>query len=211
MGKELDSKCKQCRRIGEKMFLKGERCSSAKCAMVKRNYPPGFHGPKGKKRSSDYGLQLNEKQKARKMYGLSEKQFVLSFNKIQKKGGDVGNNFLKCLEMRLDNVIYRSGMASSRTQARQLVNHGHFSINDRTVDIPSYQVKSGQVIKAKKSSKQNKHFRDLPERLKNLAPEQKSWLNLDIKDLSIKILHEPQQKDLPSNIKTYMIIEFYSK
>ncbi|HPT08090.1 MAG TPA: 30S ribosomal protein S4 [bacterium] len=211
MGKTLDSKCKQCRRIGEKLFLKGERCSSPKCAMVKRNYPPGFHGPKGKKRSSDYGLQLNEKQKTKKMYGITEKQFRLSFDKIQKKGGDIGNNFIKYLEMRLDNVIYRSGLAGSRTQARQLVNHGHFSINDRTVNIPSYQVKSGQIIKIKKSSKKNRYFVNLPEKLKTLAPEQKSWLGLDAKELSVKVLHEPQQQDLPSNIKTYMIIEFYSK
>jgi small subunit ribosomal protein S4 len=211
MGKNLDSKCKQCRRIGEKLFLKGERCSSPKCAMVKRNYPPGFHGPKGKKRSSDYGLQLNEKQKAKKMYGLSEDQFKLTFNKVQAKGGDIGNNFLKALEMRLDNVVYRSGIGSSRTQARQLVNHGHIIVNDRKVNIPSYQVKIGQIIKVKKSCQKNKYFRDLPEKLKTLAPEQKSWLAVDTKDLSLKVLHEPKQQDLPLNIKTHMIIEFYSK
>lgn len=211
MGKNLDSKCKQCRRIGEKLFLKGERCLSTKCAMVKRNYPPGFHGPKGKKRSSDYGLQLNEKQKAKKLYGLTEKQFRVSFDKIQKKGGDVGNNFLRHLEMRLDNVIYRSGFAPSRVQARQLVNHGHFTVNDRKVNIPSFQVKIGQMVKVRKSCKNNRYFRDLPEKLKNLAPEAKSWLAVDVKDLSAKILHEPRQQDLPLNIKTHMIIEFYSK
>lgn len=211
MGKNLDSKCKQCRRVGEKLFLKGERCLSAKCAMVKRNYPPGPHGPKGRKRSSDYGLQLNEKQKAKKIYGLTEKQFRISFAKIQKKGGDVGKNFLAHLEMRLDNVIYRAGFAPSRIQARQLVNHGHFKINGRKVNIPSYQVKVGQVIELRKKAKNNKYFRDLPEKLKNFASEQKSWLATDIKELSIKVLHEPQQQDLPSNIKTYMIIEFYSK
>jgi len=211
MGKNLESKCKQCRRIGEKMFLKGERCSSAKCAMVKRNYPPGFHGPKGKKRSSDYGLQLTEKQKARKFYGLTEDQFRISFNKIQKKGGNVGDNFLAYLEMRLDNAVYRAGLAPSRAQARQLVNHGHFQVNDRKVDVPSYQVKIGQIIKIRKSSKANKYFRDLPERLKNFASDQKSWLATDVKDLSVKVLHEPKQQDIPSNIKTHMIIEFYSK
>lgn len=211
MGKILDAQCKQCRRIGEKLFLKGERCSSSKCAMVKRNYPPGFHGPKGKKRSSDYGLQLNEKQKARRFYGLTEKQFKLSFDQVQRKGGEVGLNLLKSLEARLDNVVYRSGLAPSRSQARQLVNHGHFSVNDRKVDIPSYRVKSGQIVKVKKSSRQNRYFNSLPERLKTLAPEQKSWLSLDPKDLSVKVLHEPQLSDLPANIKTNMIIEFYSK
>lgn len=211
MGKNLDSKCKQCRRIGEKLFLKGERCSSPKCAMVKRNYPPGIHGPKGKKRATDYGLQLTEKQKAKRLYGLNEGQFKLTFNKVQTKGGDVGNNFLRSLEMRLDNVVYRAGFASSRSQARQIVNHGHLTVDDKKVDIPSFQVKIGQVIKVKKSCQKNKYFRDLPEKLKTLAPEQKSWLASDTKDLSVKVLHEPRQQDLPSNIKTYMIIEFYSK
>ncbi len=211
MGKNLDAKCKQCRRIGEKLLLKGERCFSAKCAMVKRNYPPGFHGPKGKKRLSDYGLQLAEKQKARKHYGLTESQFKLSFDKVQRKGGDVGTNFLKFLEMRLDNVIYRSGIASSRTLARQLVNHGHFKINDRKVNIPSYQVKIGQIITIKKSSLNNKYFKMLPEKLKNLASEQKSWLKTEAKELSVKVLHEPRIQDLPLNIKTHMIIEYYSK
>lgn len=211
MGKNLDSKCKQCRRIGEKLFLKGERCSTPKCAMVKRNYPPGFHGPKGRKRASDYGLQLTEKQKARKTYGLTEKQFRIFFDKVQKKGGDVGNNFLGFLEMRLDNVVYRAGFASSRTQARQMVNHGHFYVNDKKVNIPSFQLKIGQVIKVKKSSKKSNFFKDLPEKLKNLAPDQKSWIAVDYKDLSAKVLHEPRQQDLPLSIKAHMIIEFYSK
>lgn len=211
MGKNLESKCKQCRRIGEKLFLKGERCSSPKCAMVKRNYPPGFHGPKGRKRTTDYGLQLLEKQKAKKLYGLTEDQFKISFNKIQAKGGNVGDNFLSYLEMRLDNTIYRAGLAPSRAQARQLVNHGHFQINDRKVSIPSYQVKIGQIIKIRKSSKENRYFRDLPEKLKNFSADQKSWLATDIKELSVKVLHEPKQNDLPLNIKTFMIIEFYSK
>lgn len=211
MGKNLDPKCKQCRRAGEKLLLKGERCFSTKCAMVKRNYPPGLHGPKGKKRLTDYGLQLLEKQKAKKYYGLSESQFKLSFDKVQKKGGDVGANFLKFLEMRLDNVVYRAGLAPSRSLARQLVNHGHFKVNDRKVDIPSYQVKIGHKITIKKSSLNNKYFKILPEKLKNMASEQKSWLNVDSKELSFKVLHEPRQQDLPMNIKTYMIIEYYSK
>ena len=211
MGKNLDSKCKQCRRIGEKLLLKGDRCLSPKCAMVKRNYPPGFHGPKGRKRASDYGLQLTEKQKVRKMYGLTEKQFRISFNKIQGKGGDIGGNFLTYLEMRLDNTVYRSGFADSRTQARQIVNHGHFLVNDKKVNIPSYQVSDGDVISIRKSSKNNKIFRDLSEKLKNIASEQKSWLSVNPKDSSFKVLHSPKKEDLPSNVKTHMIIEFYSK
>lgn len=209
MGKNLAPKCKQCRRSGEKLFLKGERCNTAKCSMVKRNYAPGFHGPKGKKRLSDYGLQLAEKQKAKKIYNLLEKQFRLTFEKAQKKIGDTGIIFLTMLEMRFDNVVFRSGLASSHTQARQIVSHGHLLVNNRKVNIPSYQIKVGDVIKIKKSSVNNKFFKDLGEKLKkaNLP----SWLNIDSADKSVKVLHEPKKDDLPKNINVQMIIEYYSK
>ena len=209
MGRNIDNKCKQCRRIGEKLFLKGDRCSTPKCAMIKRNYAPGFHGPKGHKRLSDYGLQLQEKQKAKKYYGLLEKQFRLTFAKASTKQGDAGKNFLRLLEMRLDNVIYRLGWATSRSQARQLVAHGHFTVNDRKTDIPSFSVKLGQVIKIRKSSQSNRYFKNLGEKLKKA--ERPSWLNLDVKDLSAKALHEPKDTDLPQNINVQMIIEYYSK
>lgn len=209
MGRNIDNKCKQCRRIGEKLFLKGDRCSTPKCAMIKRNYAPGFHGPKGHKRLSDYGLQLQEKQKAKKYYGLLEKQFRLTFAKASKKQGDAGKNFLRLLEMRLDNVIYRLGWASSRAQARQLVTHGHFTVNDVKTDIPSFTVKLGQVIKIRKSSRPNRFFKNLGEKLKKA--ETPSWLNLEVKDLSAKALHEPKDTDLPQNINVQMIIEYYSK
>ena len=209
MGRNLDNKCKQCRRTGEKLFLKGERCLGPKCGIVKRNFAPGFHGPKGHKRLSDYGLQLQEKQKAKKYYGLLEKQFRLTYAKASTKQGDAGKNFLRLLEMRLDNVIYRLGWAASRSQARQLVAHGHFTVNDRKTDIPSFSVKLGQVIKIKKSSKDNRFFRNLDEKLKKA--ERPSWLNLDTRDLSAKVLHEPKDTDLPQNINVQMIIEYYSK
>jgi len=209
MGRNIDSKCKQCRRIGEKLFLKGDRCSTPKCAMVKRNYAPGFHGPKGRKRLSDYGLQLQEKQKAKKYYGLLEKQFRLTYAKASKKQGDAGKNFLRLLEMRLDNVIFRLGWAASRSQARQLVNHGHFTVNSRKTDIPSFSVKLGEVIKIKKSSQSNRFFKNLGEKLKKA--ERPSWLNFDASDLSAKVLHEPKETDLPQNINVQMIIEYYSK
>jgi small subunit ribosomal protein S4 len=209
MGRNIDNKCKQCRRVGEKLFLKGERCLGPKCAMVKRNYAPGFHGPKGRKRSSDYGLQLTEKQKAKKFYGLQEKQFSLTFQKASKKTGDAGKNFLRALEMRLDNVIYRLGWAASRSQARQLVNHGHFTVNSRKADIPSFSVKVGQVIKIKKSSQNNRYFKNLGEKLKKA--ERPSWLNFDASDLSAKVLHEPKDTDLPQNLNVQIIIEYYSK
>ncbi len=210
MGKNIDNKCAQCRRIGEKLFLKGDRCYTPKCAIVKRNYVPGFHGPKvRRKRLSDYGLQLAEKQKAKRFYGLLEKQFHLTFKKASKKSGDAGKNFLRALEMRLDNVIYRLGWASSRATARQLVNHGHFSVNGRKTDIPSFTVKEGQVIKAKKRSLSSSYFKGAVERLKKA--ERPSWLNLDLNDLSAKVLHEPSDKDLPQNIDVQIIIEYYSK
>ncbi|MFA5753802.1 MAG: 30S ribosomal protein S4 [Patescibacteria group bacterium] len=209
MGRNLDNKCKQCRRSGEKLFLKGDRCSSPKCAMVKRNYIPGVHGQKGRKRLSDYGLQLAEKQKAKKFYGLQEKQFRLTFEKAANKTGDAGKNFLRDLEMRLDNVVYRLGWATSRSQARQLVNHGHFTVNSRKADIPSFSVKVGQVIKIKKSSQGNRYFKNLGEKLKKA--DRPSWLNFDTSDLSAKILHEPKDLDLPQNLNVQVIIEYYSK
>jgi len=209
MGRNLESSCKQCRRVGEKLFLKGDRCSSPKCAMVKRNYAPGFHGPKGKKRLSDYGLQLQEKQKAKKYYGLLEKQFHLTFVKASKKKGDAGKNFLRALESRLDNVIFRLGWASSRSRARQLVTHGHFTVNGRKTDIPSFVVKVGQVLKIKKSSQSNRYFRNLGEKVKKA--DRPSWLNFDTSDLSAKALHEPKETDLPQNFNVQMIIEYYSK
>ena len=209
MGRNIDSKCSQCRRSGEKLFLKGDRCSTPKCAMIKRNYAPGFHGPKGRKRSSDYGTQLAEKQKAKKFYGLMEKQFRLTFEKASKKTGDAGKNFLRALEMRLDNVVYRLGWAPSRASARQLVNHGHFTVDGRKADIPSFSVKVGQVIKVKKTSEKNAYFKKATENLKKA--DRPSWLDFDVKELSAKILHEPKDTDLPQNLNVQVIIEYYSK
>lgn len=209
MGRNIDNKCKQCRRVGEKLFLKGERCLSPKCAMVKRNYVPGFHGPKMRRKLSDYGQQLVEKQKAKKLYGLMEKQFRLTFDKARKKTGDAGKNFLRMLEMRLDNVIYRLGYATSRAQARQLVNHGHFTLNGKKASTPSIIVKEGQEIKIKKSSIKGSYFRNNTERI--IKSERPGWLNFVSEDMSAKVLHEPKDLDLPQNINVQVIIEYYSK
>jgi len=211
MGKNLSPKCKQCRRVGEKLMLKGERCMSPKCAMIKKSYVPGFHGPKkrGMMRKSDYGTQLTEKQKLRKQYGLMEKQFKLLFNKATKRIGDSGENLLRLLEQRFDNVIFRIGFVASRSEAKQLISHGHFLINGKKVDISSYQVKEGELIEIKKKSINNKKFKTLAERLKKI--EAPGWINLDKKEMVAKILHEPKDKDLDSNINTQMIVEFYSK
>ena len=210
MGKNLDPKCKQCRRVGEKLMLKGERCNSPKCAMVKRNYPPGEHGPKMGRRQkiSEYGLQLAEKQKARKQYTLQEKQFRLIFEKAQRLQGNTGTNLLTLLEKRLDNAVYRAGLAPSRFMARQLVNHSHFLVNEKKVNIPSRELKEGDVVRIKNKSKRNKNFKNIAEKLKQV--ETPGWINLDAQELSFKVLHEPKEEDLQTNINTQMIIEHYS-
>jgi len=209
MAKDINPKCKQCRRVGEKLFLKGERCQSIKCGIIKRNYPPGFHGPKGASRTTNFGMQLKEKQKAKKQYGLMEKQFKLSFAKAKKQKGNTGENFLKILESRLDNVIYRLGFASSRVQARQLVNHGHFTVNGRKVNIPSFIVKTGDIIKIKSNKIKSNYFRGIAETLKK--KELPGWLNLEATEMSGKILHQPNVAEMKSNFNVQMIIEFYSK
>lgn len=178
--------------------------------MVKRNYPPGFHGPtRGRRKISDYGTQLMEKQKAKKYYNMMEKQFRLTFEKASNKSGDAGKNFLRLLEMRLDNVVFRLGMASSRNQARQLVNHGHFALNGTKTDIPSCIVKPGQEISVRASSKKNPYFKQVAENLKKA--ELPAWLNLQKSEMSAKVLHEPADTDLPSHLNVQMIIEYYSK
>ena len=210
MSKNLEPKCKQCRRIGEKLFLKGDRCSASKCAITRRSYPPGVHGPKGSRRKiSDYGSQLKEKQKAKKTYNLMEKQFRLTFKKAKQQSGDAGENLFKLLETRLDNVAYRLGFAVSRGQARELVSHGHFLVNDKKVNIPSYRVKTGDVIKIKQNSQGLKQFNALRERLKKT--EVPGWLHLDAKELSGKVLHTPAFNEIRTNIDARVIVEFYSR
>lgn len=210
MGRNLDPKCRQCRRAGEKLFLKGQRCMSPQCAMVKRNYPPGLHGPKGsRRRATDYGTQLNEKQKAKRQYNILEKQFKIIFEKARQQAGNTGDNFLVLLEMRLDNAIYRLGFADSRAQARQLVNHGHFTVNEKKTNIPSYLLKSGDVIKIKPNKSKAKIFLALPESLKR--KETPSWLNIDQKALSGKVLHKPDISLLQPNFNVQMVIEYYSR
>jgi small subunit ribosomal protein S4 len=211
MGRDLNPKCKQCRRVGEKLMLKGDKCNTQKCPMVSRNYPPGIHGPRlgRRQRLSDYAMQLKEKQKAKKQYRIMENQFKTTFEKAVKKQGDIGKNFLVALELRLDNVVYRSGLASSRDEARQIVNHGHIQVNDKKVNIPSYKVKEGDVIAVKKTSAKKKRFKDITEKLKKY--EAPGWLHLNKDELSGKVLHSPDVEELERNINTQMIVEHYSK
>lgn len=211
MSKNLNPKCKQCRRIGEKLFLKGDRCTSPKCAMVKKNYPPGIHGQKGFKRSTEFGHQLNEKQKAKKIYNLNESQFHNYFKKATKIKGDTGINFLRLLELRLDNIFYRLGLAKSRNQAKHIINHGHVLINNKKVDKPSYQVKINDVISVKKNSLKLTFFKDLLKTIKN-KKDIPVWLSfIDDKLLKVKIISLPSDKDLNLGVDTSLIIEFYSK
>lgn len=210
MARELGPKCKKCRREGEKLFLKGDRCLTQKCAMVKRKYPPGVHGQRRSRRPSSYGIQLRQKQKAKRIYGVLEKQFRGYYEKAIRKAGDTGTNMLTILESRLDNAVYRAGLAGSRTTARQYVNHGHFTVNGRKVDVPSYLLKSGDVVKVKKNSA---HLKQIAERaaVKAKSDDIPTWLAVEPRDAQFKVLSLPSAGELPQNINVKLIIEYYSK
>ncbi|MBI5072030.1 30S ribosomal protein S4 [Candidatus Falkowbacteria bacterium] len=209
MARNLKARCAQCRREGEKLFLKGERCNTAKCGMIKRGYPPGVHGPKGKIRLTGYGTQLREKQKTKHIYGILERQFRNYFEKAIKKTGDTSEFLLQLLEMRFDNVIYRLGFGKSRQQARQLVGHGLFSVNGKKVTIPSYQVKIGDVISVKENRAAKKVFQNLPQTLAKHEPP--AWLALDAAKIEGKVTRKPTKDDVKTQFDLKMIIEFYSR
>lgn len=211
MGRELLSKCKLCRREGQKLFLKGERCNSSKCAIVKRNYVPGIHGPKqgNRTRLTGYGTQLREKQKARRTYRIMEKQFKNYFDAAIKKKGETGENLYTLLEMRFDNAVYRAGFADSRDKARQKIRHGHFQINGQKVDIPSYQLKIKDKITIKEASRKRAPFVNLSETLKN--KEYPEWLTVDLKELSFTVIDKPNLEKAPPSFDLKLITEFYSR
>lgn len=209
MAKDTSPKCKKCRREGAKLFLKGERCYTSKCAIVKRKYPPGQHGPKGTPRISEYGLQLREKQKAKRTYGLLERQFRNYYQKASKIDGDTGEILLQFLELRLDNIIYRLGLAPSRANARQLVNHGHFLINGRPTKIPSRQLKVNDKIQIKEKSQKSRFFEETKKTMQK--KEIPSWLSLDQENLSAKVAKIPVAEELEQSINSQLIIEYYSR
>ena len=198
--------CKLCRREGMKLFLKGERCLTEKCAIERRSYPPGEHG-RGRIKQSEYLMQLREKQKARRFYGLLEKQFRTYYEKAARKSGVTGDNLLRILESRLDNVVYRLGFAASRAQARQIVRHGHFLVNGRRVNIPSYQVKPNDVITLKTGSPAEQVVRDATDLTASVAP----WLQADHDGLTGKILKSPDRDEIDTPVQESLIVELYSK
>ena len=208
MAKYTESTCLLCRMEGAKRFLKGERCYKAGvCAFERRPVAPGAHGA-GRKKVSEYGLQLREKQKCKRIYGVLEGQFRDYYEKADRMKGITGDNMLSLLERRLDNVIFRMGVGASRAQARQLVTHGHFTVNGRPVNIASYCVKPGDVIAVKVDKKDNKYFAEIKQMKVGNMPK---WLEFDPEKLEGKIIANPAREDIDSNIAEHMIVELYSK
>ncbi|MFA5047553.1 MAG: 30S ribosomal protein S4 [Patescibacteria group bacterium] len=208
----INTQCKKCRRAGEKLFLKGEKCDSAKCPVVKRNFPPGMHGATARiSKPTNYGRQLKEKQKAKRSYGLRELQFRNYFEKALKKVGNTGELLFSFLESRLDNTIYRLGFVSSRRQARQVVGHGLILVNGKKIDIPSYQVKVGDIISIKPNRLKSPLFASLKEKLQKSDKQLVPWISLNKEELSGKILAKPKLNDIAASVDWRIIVEFYSK
>ena len=209
MARNLDPKCKQCRREGEKLFLKGEKCFTDKCGIEKRSYPPGQHGQRRGGRLSDYGVQLREKQKLRNIYGILEKQFRSYYAEADRLKGVTGENLLQLLESRLDNVVYRMGIGVSRSESRQLGRHNSITVNGNRVNIPSYQVKPGDQVAVAEASKNQLRVKAATEAADERGfPE---WVEFDVKKLTGTFKNKPQRDDLPPTINESLIVELYSK
>jgi small subunit ribosomal protein S4 len=206
VARDRSPKCKQCRREGIKLFLKGERCLTEKCSIERRSYPPGEHG-RGRIKQSEYLLQLREKQKARRYYGILEKQFRGYYEKASQQSGITGEALLQMLELRLDNVVYRLGFAASRAQARQLIRHGHFQVNGRRVNIPSYQVRTGDLVILRQGSPVEQVVRDATD----LTASVPAWLQADHDNLSGKVLKPPEREEIDAPVQEQLIVELYSK
>jgi small subunit ribosomal protein S4 len=201
--------CRQCRREGLKLYLKGERCYTEKCGVNRRSFVPGQHGQGRRNKPSEYGLQLREKQKARRIYGVLESQFRRYFKEADRRKGITGENLLQLLELRMDNVVYRLGLAASRAEARQLVRHGHFNVNGRKVSIPSYQVSPGEDITVRPGSRDKGRFKDLAELLRNQRTVE--WLEVDRQALSGRVVRLPVREEIDVPITEHLIVELYSR
>ncbi|AFH48650.1 Ribosomal protein S4 [Ignavibacterium album JCM 16511] len=208
MARYTDSVCKLCRRERQKLFLKGQKCFTDKCPIEQRNYPPGQHGVSRRAKISEYGVQLREKQKIKRMYGLLETQFRNYFEKAIKQKGKTGENLVKLLERRLDNVVYRIGFASSRKQARQLIKHRHFLVNNQLVDIPSYLLNPGDIIQVKEKSKK---LDAIHNSLKRVKDNTYNWITVDKATLSGTFVQVPERADIPLNANEQLVVELYSK
>jgi len=201
--------CRLCRREGVKLLLKGERCLTPKCAVERRPQAPGQHGAKRQRKLSDYGTQLREKQKARRIYGVLEKQFRKHYEEARRQDGATGDRLMQILELRLDNLVYRLGFADSRSQARQLVRHGHFSVNGRKTDIPSFLSKVGDVVMVLEGSRSKEYFKVINETIGRYdAP---AWVNLDPKGLSGRVIRIPERSEIDTSLETQLIVEYYSR
>ena len=208
MARYTGAVCRLCRREGQKLFLKGERCYSEKCSVGLRGYAPGQHG-QGRKKSSEYGMQLRAKQTARRFYGVQENQFHHYFEIAERKQGITGDNLLRILESRLDNVVYRVGFASSRAEARQLVGHGHYEVNGKRVDIASYLLKAGDVVSICEKSRASEKIKAVVEA--NSARPVPEWIDVDRNNLSAKIIALPTRAQIEAPVEEQLIVEFYSK
>jgi len=209
MARYTDPSCRLCRRERQKLFLKGTKCFTEKCPVERRGYPPGQHGQSRRTKVSEYGVQLREKQKVRRTYGLMEAQFRNYFAKALKQSGRTGETLVKMLESRLDNVVYRLGFAPSRKAARQLITHGHFLVNTTAVDIPSYQLKAGDTIRVREKSRQLEILHASMKRMKDTA--MLPWLTLDKAAMTGTFLNVPERADIPLNADEQLIVELYSK
>jgi small subunit ribosomal protein S4 len=208
MARYTDANCKLCRRENEKLFLKGSRCLSEKCAFERRGYAPGQHGQNVRRKVSEFGLQLREKQKVRRIYGILERQFRIYFREAARRKGITGETLFQLLECRLDNIVYRLGFAPSRKAARQLVRHRHFLVNDQNVDVPSFQLRVHDVIRVKDKSKSLDLIHSA---LKDTRGEEIPWLRLNKASLEGELLEIPKREDIPTPAQEQLIVELYSK
>lgn len=212
MARTTGPMCKLCRREGEKLYLKGERCFSTKCAMERRAYPPGEHGYEQqfrRRRPTAYGTQFREKQKVRRIYGLLERQFRRYFQEAERREGMTGTNLMVILESRLDNVVYRLGLATSRAQARQLVSHGHLDVNGRRCDVPSALLRPGDAVTIHPSSQRMPYFKQVVETLADRAVP--TWLSLDPVDLTGRVVNYPAREEIDLSVNEQLVVEFYSR
>jgi small subunit ribosomal protein S4 len=208
MPKSGDARCRQCRREGEKLYLKGTRCYSKKCAIERRNYPPGMHGQGPQKKTTEYAGQLREKQKMKRIYRVLERPFRNYLAEAERRRGVTGENMLQLLEIRLDNTVYRLNMAASRAQARQMVNHRHFLVNGKAVNIPSYLLRTGDVITVRESSRKLLPMLDA---LRGMGRHIPDWLTFDAGSLTAKVLSAPTRDMIDTDVQEQLIVEYYSR